>query len=88
MKCTPSRATRQPILGCRERPSLWANRGLGRLQSAPQVPPSAPAILIPARDLRTHQLRITRAAEYGRTLAPIVLSVCPVRACFARASVE
>ena len=26
------------ILGFRGRPSLWANRGLGRLQSAPQVP--------------------------------------------------
>ena len=30
----------------------------------------------------------TRTAGYERTLAPRDLSVCPVRACFARASVE
>ena len=40
-RCRVSRrkaAQPDAILGFRGRPSLWANRGLGRLQSAPQVP--------------------------------------------------
>ena len=76
-RCRVSRrkaAQPDPSLGFRGRPSLWTNRSLGRLQSAPQVPNWQLTTVSRSSELRDNSLHDSLTRKSHRYITYTVLT--------------